>query len=97
MTLRNTTTITNVTDYEVGDDSGSAAARFASSAAVSGANSTTFACPNIWNGALATTLALSPWQTSAAKVRLTRTTGSGTQSGTTRVVVTALVFTPPTS
>ena len=93
--VRNTSALTNVTAYEIGDST--SVARFGSSGAVNGSSGTTFVAPNVWDGSKATTLALSPWQSAADKVKLTRTTGSGTQSGSTEIVVYAIVFTPPTS
>lgn len=93
VTVRVTTGLTGtLTTFTVGDNSGFAATRFASG--VSKNVNTTAVSNGLFNPANSS--ANGPVQSTAAKVRITATSGTLT-AGVVEVVVYALVFTPPTS
>ena len=93
VTARVTTAITTTTNWAVGDPTSSA--RFCSANATK-TQGTTSVCTNQWDGSLATTLALSPPQAAAAKVRIT-CTGSNPGAGAIRLTSYYRRFVAPTA
>lgn len=90
--VRVTTTITNTTNWAVGD--GTTSGRFASANGTLTAGTTTVGL-NHWSGAV-TTLAAGPSQSSASKVRIT-CTGSNPGAGAVRITVFYRTFVAPSS